>query len=90
MSETITTKSGEGTVGKVTVQYLSLQDVADRLGVSRNSVAKYKLPEPDVIVGSGINAPRGWSAETIDKWNANRPGRGARTDLKVRRSKGTK
>ena len=63
--------------------YLSLQDVADRLGVSRNTVAKYKLPEPDVIVGSDLTARRGWSIATIDAWNAQRPGPGARTDLKV-------
>lgn len=60
----------------VTRQYLSLQDVADHLGVSRNTVAQYKLPEPDVRVGTGLNAPRGWSVETIDAWNAQRPGRG--------------
>jgi len=62
----------------VTVQYLSLQEVADRIGVTRNTVAKYKLPEPDVVVGSDLNARRGWSVETIDRWNANRPGQGWR------------
>lgn len=62
--------------GRVTVQYLSLQDVADRLGISRSGAAKLQLPEPDVRVGSGNNAPRGWSAATIDEWNAQRPGRG--------------
>lgn len=60
----------------MTVQYLSLQDVADHLGVSRNTVAKLRLPEPDVRVGSGHNAPRGWSEATIDEWHANRPGSG--------------
>jgi len=51
-------------------------------------MGRYKLPEPDVIVGP-INEDgtiprgtvRGWTAETIDQWNATRPGRGARTDL---------
>jgi len=62
--------------GRVTVQYLSLQDVADRLKKSRSTVAKLQLPEPDVRVGSGHNAPRGWLPETIDAWNAQRPGRG--------------
>ncbi len=60
----------------MTVEYLSLLDVARRLGVSRDTVAKYNLPEPDVRVGSGINAARGWTAATIDEWNAARPGRG--------------
>lgn len=67
---------------RVTVRYLSLQDVAARIGVSRNTVQGYKLPEPDVIVGSDFNARRGWLPETIDEWNRNRPGRGARTDLR--------
>lgn len=78
---TVKLRENEG----VTVNYLSLQDVADRIGVARNTVAKYKLPEPDVIVGSDLNARRGWSVATIDAWNARRPGRGARTDLKVAR-----
>jgi len=66
----------------VTVQYLSLQDVADHVGVSRNTIATYarmpSFPEPDVVVGSDLNARRGWSVETIDEWNANRRGRGWR------------
>lgn len=62
----------------MTTRYLSLQGVADHLGVSRNSVAKYNLPAPDVIVGEGLNAPRGWSEATIDAWNESRPGKGWR------------
>jgi len=76
-----TTEPSTGQNCGVTVEYLSLQGVADHLGVSRNTIAKYKLPEPDVRVGTGLNAPRGWSVATIDEWNAQRPGRGARTDL---------
>lgn len=60
----------------MTVEYMSLQDVARHLNVTRNAVAKYKLPEPDVRVGSGINGARGWSVATIDAWNAKRPGPG--------------
>ncbi|WP_287487745.1 hypothetical protein [Rhodococcus sp. (in: high G+C Gram-positive bacteria)] len=49
----------------------------------------YDLPDPDVTIGP-INddgtIPRGthqgWADATIDEWHANRPGRGARTDLK--------
>lgn len=36
------------------------------------------LPKPDAITGTGPNAPRGWLPETIDRWNAERPGRGNR------------
>ena len=74
MKSTLHTRACEDR--NVTVQYLSLQDVADHLGVSRNTVAKLRLPEPDVRVGSGHNAPRGWALETIDAWNAQRPGPG--------------
>ena len=35
------------------------------------------LPAPDARVGRTY----GWLPETIDDWNRNRPGRGARTDL---------
>ncbi|MFC7447896.1 hypothetical protein [Rhodococcus daqingensis] len=52
-------------------------------------MSRYKLPPPDAIIGP-INedgslprgTTRGWLAETIDEWNAERPGRGARTDLR--------
>lgn len=39
----------------------------------KNPAAKgYNLPEPDALIG----ATRGWLPETIDRWNAARPGRG--------------
>ncbi len=69
--------------------YLSRQQLAERIGVAPGALSRYKLPEPDVVVGP-VNddgtiprgSVRGWLAETVDEWNANRPGRGARTDLK--------
>jgi predicted DNA-binding transcriptional regulator AlpA len=61
---------------EVTIVYLSVQDVAAHLGVSVNTVKGLKLPEPDVRIGSGRTAPRGWSVATIDEWNAQRPGPG--------------
>ena len=36
------------------------------------NAAVYDLPEPDVRIGR----TRGWLPETIDRWNARRPGRG--------------
>ncbi len=60
-------------VGMPTIEYLSLQGVADHLRLSRNTVAKYKLPEPDAVLRGGKDA-RGWLVSTIDKWHANRPG----------------
>ena len=58
--------------------YLSRRDVAERIGVSPDSLSRYALPHPDVMVGR----TRAWLPATIDAWNSTRPGRGARTDLK--------
>lgn len=52
--------------------YLSLTEVAALLGITKGALARYKLPEPDVTVGSA----RGWDRRTIEEWNRNRPGRG--------------
>ncbi|MBW3082804.1 helix-turn-helix transcriptional regulator [Bifidobacterium phasiani] len=55
-----------------TKHYLSVTEVAERLGISTGAVSAYKLPEPDATIGR----TRGWLPETIDRWNAARPGRG--------------
>ncbi len=52
--------------------YLSSPEVAERLGVTRGTLNRYKLPAPDAMTGK----TRGWLPETIDAWNAARPGRG--------------
>lgn len=69
--------------------YLSRAQLAERIGVSPSVMSRYKLPEPDVVVGpvdeDGTiprGSVRGWLPETVDEWHANRPGRGARTDLR--------
>ena len=46
--------------------------MAERLGITKGALARYRLPEADVTVGNA----RGWLPETIDEWNAKRPGRG--------------
>lgn len=56
----------------MTERYLSVAEVAERIGVKNASAKALRLPEPDVLVGR----TRGWKAETIDAWNAARPGRG--------------
>lgn len=58
--------------------YLSRTQVAERIGVKPATLARYKLPPPDAMIGD----VRGWLAQTIDAWNASRPGRGVRTDLR--------
>lgn len=54
------------------IVYLSAAEFAARIGVKPDSLNRYKLPEPDAMIGR----TRGWLAETIDAWNAARPGRG--------------
>lgn len=54
------------------IVYLSRTEVAQRLSISPDSLSRYKLPEPDAMIGR----TRGWLAETIDAWNAGRPGAG--------------
>jgi len=53
-------------------RYLSRPEVAKRIGVKPDTLNRYKLPEPDAIVGQ----LRGWLPETIDRWNESRPGPG--------------
>ena len=53
--------------------YLSRAEFAERIGVKPDTMSRYKLPEPDVTIGN----TRGWSVETVDAWNAERPGKGA-------------
>ncbi|MCQ9368944.1 XRE family transcriptional regulator [Brevibacterium sp. 50QC2O2] len=54
--------------------YLSTAEVADYLGLASRGSLPNNLPEPDAYVGRA----RGWLVETIDKWNAARPGKGGR------------
>jgi hypothetical protein len=53
-------------------RYLSRTEVAERIGVKPDTLGRYKLPEPDALIGT----TRGWLTATIDAWNASRPGRG--------------
>lgn len=57
---------------RMTERYLSMTEVAERLGITKGALARYRLPDPDVVVGKA----RGWREDTIDRWNASRPGRG--------------
>lgn len=57
-----------------TTRYLNVSEVAERIGVKPDTLKRYKLPEPDALIGR----TRGWLPATIDAWNASRPGRGWR------------
>ncbi|MCQ4148560.1 helix-turn-helix transcriptional regulator [Rhodococcus qingshengii] len=50
------------------IRFLSRTEVAERIGVKPTSLGRYNLPEPDALTGD----VRGWTAETIDKWNEER------------------
>ena len=53
--------------------YLGRTEVARHLGLAGlASLTGVSLPTPDAIIGDR----KGWLVETIDEWNANRPGRG--------------
>ena len=66
----------------MTIKYLSVTDVSKRLGISTAAVSAYKLPQPDALIGR----TRGWLPDTIDQWNAQRPGRGVGGGRPPRRS----
>lgn len=51
-------------------RYLSRPEVAARIGVKKDTLNRYKLPEPDAQIGA---RQVGWLPETIDAWNAARP-----------------
>lgn len=53
--------------------YLSRAEFAERIGVKADTLGRYNLPEPDAMIGT----TRGWTIETVDAWNAARPGKGA-------------
>ncbi|WP_458317903.1 hypothetical protein [Mycolicibacterium brisbanense] len=65
-------------------EFLDLADIAALWGVDGGTVRRYRhegrLPEPDAVVGSGTGRRFGWRRETVD--GIERPGRGARTDLR--------
>ena len=64
----------------MTKRYLSKRQIAAYLEISEGALTSLEktstYPEPDVIVGEGPRATRGWSRKAIDEWNANRPGPG--------------
>lgn len=54
----------------MTPYFLSRAELAERIGVKPDSLARYKLPAPDAMIGT----TRGWLPSTVDRWNESRPG----------------
>ena len=52
--------------------FLSRKEVAEALDVHPGTLARYKLPTADGMIGR----VRGWRKSTIVDWDASRPGRG--------------
>ena len=69
----------------MTAEYLGAAAVAERVGITvptiRSYIRKGLMPDADVIVVTPSGPLRGWAPETIDEWQRDRPGQGARTDL---------
>jgi len=65
--------------------YLGREDVAKYLGLKdRYSLVGVQLPPHDAEIGNR----KGWLPETIDRWNASRPGRGWWGARMARRERG--
>lgn len=52
--------------------YLGRAEFAQRIGVKPDTLNRYTLPEPDEQIGKR----KFWLESTVDRWNAERPGRG--------------
>ncbi len=50
-------------------RFMSYGEFAQYIGVTTGSLSRYKLPEPDVYIGT----TRGWREETVKTWHENRP-----------------
>jgi hypothetical protein len=60
-----------GSLSRMPIRYLSRAEVAERIGVKPDTLGRYKLPEPDAVIGN----VRGWLPRTIDAWDRARPSR---------------
>ncbi|WP_280420630.1 XRE family transcriptional regulator [Nocardia carnea] len=62
------------------IRYLNKKEFAERIGVKEDTLNRYKNKLPPEDCNWGPLERPGWLAETIDAWNARRPGPGNRAD----------
>lgn len=48
------------------IRYLSSAEFAERIGVSTDTLKRYRLPEPDAITGRTHGCPRPLTPGTLD------------------------
>ncbi|WP_280505810.1 helix-turn-helix transcriptional regulator [Nocardia farcinica] len=70
LPEVIDNPDSWGATNHVTIRYVSAPELARLIGVKRGTLNHYKLPPEDALIGN----IRGYLTETIDAWNARRPG----------------
>ena len=72
MTET-TARPAKSAQKKRVARFMDRTEVAHYLGLKGvKSLSRLTLPEPDALIGK----TKGWLPQTIDEWNAKRPGRG--------------
>lgn len=85
------TKSSVAHDGSMTKRYYSKTQFAAHVNMEPGELSSYErlksFPKPDVIVGDGPRATRGWSLETIDRWNNGRQGSGKPIIVESKRTK---
>lgn len=64
------------------LKFLSVQEAAEHLGITRQAFTRRTLPVPDAVIGKHV----GWLPETLEKWDKNypRPGRRWPSDTPVK------
>ena len=64
------------------INYLTVNGIARRFGLSPHTIKSYitreTFPAPDASIGAGKAIKYGWLPQTVDNWQANRPGKAGR------------
>lgn len=63
-------------LGGMAIRYLTTSEAAARCGITVSTWNRYKTPPEDAITGK----IKGYLPQTVDEWNARRPGQGNKKD----------